>query len=160
MNRTSEQKGLSCILSTSEKGGGACVRNVTRCTQLKSSLVSVCVRCTSVLLLTSVPVIPWSHDVPSQITVAKQHPPAIPLSPPLWSVQQCSHGWRGCLKRAKFIFRSRGKRRGITRCSKIKLTIPPPSPSLLSSFFSSLPVFLYLSFPVCSFIDAVRRKLR
>lgn len=123
--------------------------------RLKTSLVCVCVRRPSVLLLTAAPVIPWSHDTPSQITVARQHAPT-PLRPfslhphhplpPFRCIQRWCRGRRGYSKRATFIFRRRGKRREPTCYSKIKPSVFPPTspgpPSLSTSIFPPLSLSL------------------
>lgn len=132
---------------------------------LKTSLVHVCVRRPSVLLLTAAPVIPWSHDTPSQITVARQHPPTplLPsrrppthpfslrrLLPPFWCIQRWCRGRRGYLKRATFIFRSRGNDGNLRAILRLN---PTSSLQPLPALHLSLPQFfrrsLFLSAHWC-----------
>lgn len=133
--------------------------------RLKGSLVHVCVRHPSVLLLTAAPVIPWSHDTHVRLRLLGNilrhpsappfvhpptHPPLFPPSPSPVSIdlEVACHGWRFYSKRATFIFKSQGKRQEPTGYSNIKPSVPPltfPGPPSLSTS-----IFPPLSLSLCS----------
>lgn len=131
-----------------ERRAAQCV-SVTLCTQIKTSLVHVRIRHLAVLLLTAGPLIPWSHDAPSQITVAQQHPPTppthphpptipLPLAPspvlmPLAAMPQAD----GLLKEKQRLFlEARGKRLELTCHARIKPSFPPSFSSISPPQFS------------------------
>lgn len=95
---------------------------------------------------TTFSVISQSRDLPSQDTVAKQHPlTLLPPPPPLsYSIKQWLRGWRGDEREQSLFIEAVGGRRG-NYVLRLKLNLPSP-PSLFLAFYISLSLLCSLSF--------------